>query len=625
MKRIRVGLLLVLGAVFLLSGCGGGSGGSTANVTTPGTHSIAASISTSVPVSACPTGGIAVNTGIDTNGNGVLDASEITNTQYVCNGTAAANALMSVTDEPAGSANCAAGGKKISVGLDTNTNGTLDAVEVTSSTYICNGASGINGLNTLVSTTGEAPGANCVYGGLKVNSGLDSNSNGSLDAGEITNTSYACNVSAGSGGFTWVDVTASSVQAASNMGYMANSASQVVVTLPVAPAIGDVVKVSGIGAGGWKVAANAGQSIATDNLGSNATAALGAMSWNSIAASADGSKLVAGSSCGDIYCNFPGRIFTSGDAGATWTWQINSPLGIYQSVASSADGSKLVAAARYADSNLSSGTQISTSADGGATWTLQANSPLANWSLVVSSIDGSKLVAVTDVTNANQIYVSTDGGVNWTLRNTLAGYVKVAMSADGSKLVATVAGGQIYTSADSGVTWVLQAGSPVAFWNTVASSADGLKLVAASFSDATGLVGGSLYTSVDGGVTWSQSTGPGAKFWISVTSAADGSKLAATINYGNVMWVSADGGATWLLMHTNDSAVGWRAIVSSADGSKLAAVSDHRIYTSADSGANWVFPLSTPLLQGRAHSSIELQYIGSNSYLVLNSAGTIYY
>ncbi|HEY0463813.1 MAG TPA: hypothetical protein VGC79_06370, partial [Polyangiaceae bacterium] len=48
-------------------------------------------------------------------------------------------------------------------------------------------------------------GSNCTHGGTKLQSGLDTNSNNALDAGEITQTSYACNGASASGGPTVVD------------------------------------------------------------------------------------------------------------------------------------------------------------------------------------------------------------------------------------------------------------------------------------------------------------------------------------------------------------------------------------------------------------------------------------
>ena len=57
------------------------------------------------------------------------------------------------------------------------------------------GAAGSNGKNTLVNTTTEAAGANCANGGTKIEVGLDANSNGVLDSGEVNSslTKYVCN------------------------------------------------------------------------------------------------------------------------------------------------------------------------------------------------------------------------------------------------------------------------------------------------------------------------------------------------------------------------------------------------------------------------------------------------
>ncbi len=54
------------------------------------------------------------------------------------------------------------------------------------------GAPGANGHNTLVNVTLEPRGANCTLGGQRIDSGLDSNGNGVLDASEIQQTTYIC-------------------------------------------------------------------------------------------------------------------------------------------------------------------------------------------------------------------------------------------------------------------------------------------------------------------------------------------------------------------------------------------------------------------------------------------------
>jgi hypothetical protein len=148
----------------------------------------------------CEAGGTAVRSGVDTNGNGTLDTTEAASTSYICNGTTASTGapgqqpLVRSTFEPAG-ANCEAGGTAVRSGVDANSNGTLDTAEATSTSYICN--SGADSLETaslqaLVRLDSEAAGTNCPYGGTVARSGLDANGNGTLDMAEVTQTQYIC-------------------------------------------------------------------------------------------------------------------------------------------------------------------------------------------------------------------------------------------------------------------------------------------------------------------------------------------------------------------------------------------------------------------------------------------------
>jgi OmcA/MtrC family decaheme c-type cytochrome len=88
----------------------------------------------------CANGGTKVEVGPDTNLNGVLDESEViaSATSYVCNG-AGTSSLVRTSAEPAGT-NCEWGGVKIETGLDANGDGVLDDTEVNASatTYACN-------------------------------------------------------------------------------------------------------------------------------------------------------------------------------------------------------------------------------------------------------------------------------------------------------------------------------------------------------------------------------------------------------------------------------------------------------------------------------------------------------
>jgi hypothetical protein len=71
------------------------------------------------------------------------------------------------------------------------------------------GTDGTNGKNSLISTTTESSGANCTTGGLKIQSGLDSDEDGVLDSAEVTATTYVCNGSNGSNGSNGIQPAAS--------------------------------------------------------------------------------------------------------------------------------------------------------------------------------------------------------------------------------------------------------------------------------------------------------------------------------------------------------------------------------------------------------------------------------
>ena len=125
---------------------------------------------------------------------------------------------MSVTTEAAG-ANCTSGGKKIEVGLDdgmptgTARNGMLEAGEVDSTSYVCNGAAGTgtSGFNSLVLISDEAAGVNCGNGGKRLQTGLDDGQpsgtagNGTLETAEVDATHFVCNGATGAKGADGMD------------------------------------------------------------------------------------------------------------------------------------------------------------------------------------------------------------------------------------------------------------------------------------------------------------------------------------------------------------------------------------------------------------------------------------
>ncbi|MFI5041839.1 MAG: RCC1 domain-containing protein, partial [Acidimicrobiales bacterium] len=129
----------------------------------------------------------------------VLESSEVTSVSYVCNGTdgdAGLAALVAQAPEPPG-ANCADGGTQIQSGLDANGDGQLESTEVTSTSYVCNGPPGEGGTappRELTSFVTLTPSLTCPWGATETEVGFDTNGNGTLDANEVQHTSVVCSL-----------------------------------------------------------------------------------------------------------------------------------------------------------------------------------------------------------------------------------------------------------------------------------------------------------------------------------------------------------------------------------------------------------------------------------------------
>ena len=289
--------------------------------------------------------------------------------------------------------------------------------------------------------------------------------------------------------------------------------------------------------------------------------------WSSVASSSDGTKIVAVAN--------GGKIYISSDSGATWSAK-ESDRG-WRSVASSADGTKLVA--------VDGGGKIYISSDSGATWSAKESD--RNWNSVASSADGTKLFATV---GGGQIYVSYDSGATWSAKAINKAWTSISTTADGTKLIATSSyTSQVYESYDSGLTWAANASTFPNDWLTSATSATtGQKLSSASghiyfsyYSDYYGFDVYEEFANQPGVVdpTW----GPGGT-WVSLASSADGTKLVA-LDRGGQIWITNDSGANWSAKESNRE---WQSVASSADGTKLvAAVGNGPIFISSNSGETW--------------------------------------
>lgn len=96
---------------------------------------------------------------------------------------------------------CATGGIAVDTAIDVNGDGILDASEIDTTEIVCDGKDGLDGITALVSQTVVMPGDSCEDGGLRFDVGLDINDNGLLDTAEVDSTEFLCTVVVDTAGF----------------------------------------------------------------------------------------------------------------------------------------------------------------------------------------------------------------------------------------------------------------------------------------------------------------------------------------------------------------------------------------------------------------------------------------
>ena len=401
-------------------------------------------------------------------------------------------------------------------------------------------------------------------------------------------------------------ITGMTQQAKSNTNYtVASTAAGIVnITLPASPAVGDTVRIVGESANQWKIAQNAGQVIDTSSL-SNTTV-----------------------------------------TGQTWAVSDATPRN-WWAVASSADGLKLVAATNgtIASSTgvppLGNDGRIYTSTDGGASWTARVTTgSLPTWSSVASSADGTKLAAVGP---GNNIWTSGDSGLTWLPSDIPRFWTSISMSANGNQMAAVVEEGPNSAGANpagpvgEGLIYLYSRAANDAFgvgawtpvkstvssfrnWRSITMSADGSRLAAVAHTD-----GGSpfeaIYRSVDGGAIWTASAQTFENAY-RIRSSADGTRLVMAEGYpaGAVgrLWTSNDSGANWVRRNTAATTSIYTAVSISSDGSKMLAVQDGGlVQASIDSGATW-----TARDSGRIWRSVAISSDGNRATALVNGGSS---
>jgi hypothetical protein len=131
--------------------------------------------------------------------------------------------------------------------------GANSSMLVTSATGVPSMTASLTNGQLIIGSTGATP----VPGTLSAGSGI-SIANG---AGTIT-------ISGTGSGIGWTNVTGTTQAGAADSGYVSDNASLVTITLPATAAFGTAFSIIGAGAGGWKIAQNAGQNVQVGNVSS---------------------------------------------------------------------------------------------------------------------------------------------------------------------------------------------------------------------------------------------------------------------------------------------------------------------------------------------------------------------
>ena len=152
----------------------------------------------------CPAGGKQLSWGLDADADGLLDPAEVDGTTVVCHGgegrpgRMGAATLFRSEVVPAGIP-CAAGGVRLSFGVDDDGDELLEEAELDGAEYVCHGKDGRDGRDgrdgkvSVVRTSPAAAGSPCATGGFLVEHGLDADGDGLLSDAEVSGGQYVCN------------------------------------------------------------------------------------------------------------------------------------------------------------------------------------------------------------------------------------------------------------------------------------------------------------------------------------------------------------------------------------------------------------------------------------------------
>jgi len=190
----------------------------------------------------------------------------------------------------------------------------------------------------------------------------------------------------------------------------------------------------------------------------------------------------------------------------------------------------------------------------------------------------------------------------WKVSNlATAAWTAVASSTNGVKLVAVASSGQIFTSTNGGGSWITNIAPPVP-WTGVASSADGSRLVAVSSTAG-------IYT--NSGIFWGSNfqTSPLATTWQCVGSSANGSNLvAAGVQIiSSEIYYSTNAGASWAKATAGNYNL--KSIAFAGNGTNVFGAGS-TVIASTNAGASWALLNNPPYINYIACATNGLNLAG---------------
>lgn len=134
--------------------------------------------------------------------------------------------------------------------------------------YISHTAS-VSGMGGVITLTGNSGGAVSPDGAGNINI---------VGSGGVNVAGSGTTLTITGGGLTWNEVTATSANMSQDNGYVSNNIAQVDLALPASATKLSVLRVKGLGTGGWKISQAAGQNIIWDAGASTTVGATGELS-----------------------------------------------------------------------------------------------------------------------------------------------------------------------------------------------------------------------------------------------------------------------------------------------------------------------------------------------------------